>query len=164
MTQKKAQCTFWDISTTPGMSLNISSCSLLLYFRGIFTAGINQVYICLAEYAWFQGSREVVAALQVNLSSSQFPFHCMELLWWQRTNTVLFPPPPFFSPLFLSCCGHYVFWAAQCLSGSSFYEQCQGKRSCHWEIPWLFLSFITACFELWPFGTKGKSEVCWTST
>lgn len=48
---KKAQCTFWDLSTMPGMSLNISSCSLLVYFRGFFTAGLNQIYICLAEYA-----------------------------------------------------------------------------------------------------------------
>lgn len=48
---KKAQCPFWDLSTMPGMSLNISSCSLLVYFRGSFTAGLNQIYICLAEYA-----------------------------------------------------------------------------------------------------------------
>lgn len=72
-----------------------------------------------------------------------------------RKNAVFF---------FSSHCGHYVFWAAQCLSGSSFYEQCQGKWSCHWEILWLFLSFFTACFELWPFRTTGKSEVCWMST
>lgn len=152
---KKAQCTFWDLSTMPGMSLNISSCSLLVYFRGCLTAGLNQIYICLAEYAWFQGSREVVVVCKVNLSSSQFPFHCVELLWCAEKMLYFF---------FSSHCGHYVFWAAQCLSGSSFYEQCQGKWSCHWEILWLFLSFFTACFELWPFRTTGKSEVCWMST
>lgn len=37
---KKAQCTFWDLSSMPGISLNIYSCSLLAYFRGSFTAGL----------------------------------------------------------------------------------------------------------------------------
>jgi len=45
---KKPLCTFWDLSTMPGMSWNISSCSLLVYFRGSFAAGLNQIYICLA--------------------------------------------------------------------------------------------------------------------
>lgn len=38
---KKAQCTFWDLSSMPGISLNIYSCSFLAYFRRSFTAGLK---------------------------------------------------------------------------------------------------------------------------
>lgn len=138
--------------------------------QGFFTAGLNQIYICLAEYAWIQGSREVVVACRVNLSSSQFPLHCTQFLWGHRAILV-------FSFLVI------MHWWTLCISGYYelvgimhsgqpsafleavfFNEQSQGKRSCHWDILWFCFSFLTACFELWPFCTTGRSEVCWMST
>lgn len=143
----------------PAMSLNIPSCSLLVYFRGSFTAGLNQIYICLAEYAWFQGSREVVIACKMNLSSSQFPFHCMELFWQCRTNGVVFFS--FFLVWALCILGSPVPFWKQFLCTVSRKEKLSPRNS----VAFLFLSyslFWTMAFlhnrEKWSFLNVNKSS------